>query len=82
MKLTITINADNSKILLKELKDMWNIINCEINDPICKDCSKCKDGRKGCFVEGRSSDLGLESEWKLRRKYDEHKHICKSKTKK
>ena len=77
MKLTITIHSDRNKII-KELKDIVQSVEEELNDPFCLGCTECKDGRKGCYVGGGTSEKGLESDWKLQRSFNEHKRICKS----
>jgi uncharacterized spore protein YtfJ len=79
MKIQIRINALSKRKLLKELHDIVVQVLEEINSPLCKDC---KDKRKGCFVGGGSSETGLESDWKLYRKFSEHKKICRSKNRK
>jgi hypothetical protein len=79
MKLSITIEGDN---ILEELKAITLLVEDELKDPACIGCTDCKDKQKGCYVGGGSSEPGLESDWKLRRNYKEHKNICKSKQRK
>jgi len=81
MKVSIKVKADTPKKILRELRGIVSSIKEEINDPICRDCTDCKDKSKGCFVGGGVSEPGLESNWKIVRSYNEHKTICKSEVK-
>ena len=79
MKIIIEICSISKRKLVKELIDITEQIKSELESPICKNCLTCKDKRKGCYVGGGSSEVGLESDWKLKRIFNEHKVICKSK---
>jgi len=79
MKVNIKINSNQDK-LISELNDIILQIENELKNPICMDCCDCKDKRKGCLVGGGISESDLESEWTLKRNYNEHKQICKSTT--
>lgn len=83
MQLKIKIECNNKKRLLQELKYMIKEVEIELFNPICKGCKSCKDMKKGCIAGGGGSGYNprLESTWSLRRKYVEHKKICKSKQK-
>jgi len=63
LKLTSKIDAETKDQLLKELNDILFIVKSELESSICgKECKK-----KICIRSGGSSEIGLESDWKLRR---------------
>lgn len=82
MNITIKIYSKTKVRLIRELNNILKEVINELNDPICKNCKSCKDIKEGCYVSGGFSNSMIDSEWKLRRNYKEHKNICKSKQRK
>jgi hypothetical protein len=67
-KLTSKIECNTKEELIKEIKEMADIMEGELNSEICHSCNDCKLPKGVCIFIFGNSENSIESTHKLYRK--------------